>query len=85
MNTQPQLSLPPVVERAIPACPYQVQGYLLTGEQAVICMLAEGYCPLQARRPTTAGRDTAVCLLPLGVHCDWQQVNEDFGGTDPVP
>src|SRR5688572_1984458 len=33
------------------ACSYQVKGRLLTGEDAVICTLAEGSCPLQEMRP----------------------------------
>jgi CBS domain-containing protein len=57
-----------------PVCSYQVKGRLLTGEEAVICTLAAGACPLQVMRPTTGGRETAVCLLPTGVHCDWQQL-----------
>src|SRR5262249_14994424 len=51
---------------AIPACPYQVKGRLLTGEEAVICTLAEGKCPLQNVVPTTGGRHTALCLRPSG-------------------
>lgn len=62
----------------LPACPFQVKGRLLTGEQAVICTLAEGRCHLQEMRPTTAGRHTAVCRLPSGVLCDWQQVAENL-------
>ncbi len=60
------------------ACPHQVQGRLLTGEESVICTLAEGSCPLQVMRPTTAGGHTAVCLQPQGVLSDWQQVTEDL-------
>jgi CBS domain-containing protein len=45
---------------------------LLTGEEAVICTLAEGGCPLQAVRPLTGGRHAAVCLWPDGVFTDWQ-------------
>lgn len=62
----------------LPACPYQVKGRLLTGEPAVICTLAEGCCPLQEVRPTTAGRHTTVCRQPTGVLCDWQQVTENL-------
>lgn len=61
---------------SLPACPYQVKGRLLTGEEAVLCTLAEGCCPLQEIRPTTAGRHTAVCRQPSGVVSDWQQVTE---------
>jgi CBS domain-containing protein len=60
----------------LPACPYQVKGRLLSGEEAVICTLAEGGCPLQEMRPTLAGGHTAVCLQPHGVVSDWQQVAE---------
>jgi CBS domain-containing protein len=64
-------------------CSYQVKGHLLTGEEeAVICTLAEGSCPLQEMRPGTDGRHTAICLQPHGVLMDWQQVTEDLpGGT----
>ncbi len=62
----------------LPACPYQVKGRLLTGEEAVMCMQAEGSCPLQKLRPTTGGRHTALCLLASGMHSDWQQVPENL-------
>jgi CBS-domain-containing membrane protein len=62
----------------LPACPYLVKGRLLTGEQAMICTLAEGSCPLQEMRPTTGGRHTAVCLQPGGVLPDWQQVTKNL-------
>ncbi len=58
----------------LPACPYQVRGRLLTGEEAVLCTLAEGNCPLQEMRPLTGGRHVALCLQPHGVVPDWQQV-----------
>jgi CBS domain-containing protein len=58
-----------------PACPYQVRGRLLTGEDAAICMRAEGSCPLQEVRPMTGGRHTVVCLLRGGPVSDWQQVS----------
>jgi CBS domain-containing protein len=67
-----------VDEIPLPACPYQVKGRLLTGEEAVICTLAEGSCPLQVMRPTTGGRRTAVCLQPSGVVSDWQQVTKNL-------
>jgi CBS-domain-containing membrane protein len=60
----------------IPACRYQVKGRLLTGEEAVICTLPAGSCPLQTIQPTTGGRHTAICLEPSGVLSDWQQVTE---------
>lgn len=59
-----------------PACPYQVKGRLLGGEEAAICTLAEGSCPLQDMRPLTGGRHVAVCLQPAGIVNDWQQVTE---------
>jgi CBS domain-containing protein len=43
-------------------CPYQVRGRLLTGGEAVICILAHGSCPFQVERPTTAGRHQEVCV-----------------------
>ena len=64
----------------VPACPYQVKARLLTGEEAVICMLAEGYCPLQVMRPTTGGRHTALCTLSSGILSDQQQAIEDLPG-----
>jgi CBS-domain-containing membrane protein len=56
-----------------PACPYQVQGWLLTGEEAVICTRAAGTCPLQELRAMTGGRHTAVCLLRGGLGNECQQ------------
>lgn len=56
------------------ACPYQMKQRLPTGEEAVVCTLAEGSCPLQEMRPTTGGRRAAVCLEPSVVASDWQQV-----------
>jgi CBS domain-containing protein len=53
-------------------CPYQVRGRLLTGKEAVICILAHGECPFQARQPTDGGRHTDLCTrlgtqrLPYG-------------------
>jgi CBS domain-containing protein len=63
---------PETVMGALNACPYQVRGRLLTGEQADICMLAHGSCLFQAARPTTGGRHTELCMrqttqeLPFG-------------------
>jgi CBS-domain-containing membrane protein len=65
-------------ETPIPACPYQVKGRLLTGEEAVICTLAEGLCPLQVMRPITGGRHTALCTLTSAGRSDWQQEFEDL-------
>ena len=62
----------------LPACPYQVKGRLLTGEQAVICTQAKGTCPLREMRHITGGRHTAVCLQPSGVHGGWRQVPENL-------
>jgi CBS domain-containing protein len=67
----------------VPACPYQVKGRLLTGEEAVICTLAEGSCPLQVMRPTTGSRHTALCTLPPIDLSDQQQGIEDLP-TDAV-
>jgi CBS domain-containing protein len=68
----PQVDRPDARDPPAPRCPYQVKGRLLTGEEAVICTLAEGGCPLQAVRPLTGGRHAAVCLWPDGVFTDWQ-------------
>jgi CBS domain-containing protein len=57
-----------------PACPYQVKGRLLTGDEAVICTRAPGSCPLQELRPMTGGRHTAVCLLRDELVSEWHQV-----------
>jgi CBS domain-containing protein len=62
-----------VADIPLPACPYQVKGRLLTGEEAVICIRSAGSCTFQEIRPTLAGGHTAVCLLPKGAHPDWQQ------------
>jgi CBS domain-containing protein len=44
-------------------CPYQVQGRLLGGGEATICLLTDGNCPFQAVQPTTGGRHTDLCML----------------------
>jgi CBS-domain-containing membrane protein len=46
------------------ACPYQVRGRLLNGDEAVICTLAHGSCGFQEERSTTGGRHTDVCSRP---------------------
>jgi CBS-domain-containing membrane protein len=51
---------------SIRTCPYQTEGRLLTGEEAIICTLAEGSCPWQEVRPMTGGRHTILCLRPPG-------------------
>jgi len=62
----------------LPDCPYQLRGPALTGEDAVICTLAEGSCALQEMRPSIGGRHIAVCLNPDGVLSDWQQPTENL-------
>jgi hypothetical protein len=57
----------------VAACPFQVKGRLLTGEEAVICKLAPGSCPFQDVRPTTGGRHTAVCLRSWDLLWGWQR------------
>jgi CBS domain-containing protein len=71
-HLRPQVDRPDAGDHLAPRCPYQIKGRLLTGEEAVICTLAEGACPLQAVRPLTGGRHAAVCLWPDGVFTDWQ-------------
>jgi CBS-domain-containing membrane protein len=53
---------PNVVVGAGRTCPYQVQGRLLNGDEAVICTLSHGSCPFQVEQPTTGGRHTDVCV-----------------------
>jgi CBS domain-containing protein len=65
-------------EATVPACPYQTKGRLLTGEEAVICVLAEGGCPLQVTQPTTGGRHTTVCTLASDPLRDLGRVIEDL-------
>ncbi len=55
---------PEVVLRPAAACPYQVHGRLLTGGEAVICILAHGSCPYQTPYPGLGGRSTGVCMRP---------------------
>jgi CBS-domain-containing membrane protein len=62
----------------LPACPYQTKGRLLSGEEAMMCMLAAGDCRLQEIRPTTGGRHTAICLLPKGSVSKWQQTTPNL-------
>lgn len=56
-----EANCPNVVIGAGLACPYQVRGRLLNGNQAVICTLAHGSCTFQVDQPTTGGRRTDVC------------------------
>jgi CBS-domain-containing membrane protein len=66
---------PEMGEAPLPACPFQVKGRLLTGEEAVICTLAEGNCPMQKMRPLTAGRHVALCTYrEPPIARDWQRV-----------
>ncbi len=58
-------------------CPYQVRGRLFTGQEAVICTLAEGNCPLQRMQPFTGGRHIAVCTEPNAAFIAWQQMTKD--------
>lgn len=76
----PQVDRLDAYDPVTPRCPYQVKGRLLTGEEAVICTLAEGSCPLQVVDPLTAGRHAAVCLWSDDVLTDWQPE-----GSDPMP
>jgi len=66
---------------SLPACPFQVKGRLLTGEEAVICTLVEGGCPFQEMRPTLGGGHTGVCRRPSGVRSVWQQVTKNLPVT----
>lgn len=75
-TAKPLFALTAPVDGPAPCCLYQVKGRLLTGEEAVICTLEPGACPLQRERPTTAGRHTVVCLQPQGIFSDWQQEAE---------
>jgi CBS domain-containing protein len=43
-------------------CPYQVKGRLLSGEETMICTLADGSCLFQAVQPITGGRHTDICM-----------------------
>jgi CBS-domain-containing membrane protein len=70
-----------IEEGPFPTCPYQVRGRLLTGEEAVICTLTEGSCPLQEIRPTVEGRHTAVCPQPFGAGNVWQRVADLLPST----
>jgi CBS domain-containing protein len=67
-----------VNDAPLPACPYQKKGRLLTGEEAAICILADGSCPWRTTRPAIGGRHTALCLLPGGVCGDWQELTKDL-------
>jgi len=55
---------PEAVLRPAGACPYQVRGRLLSGGEAVICILADGSCPYQLSYPGLGGRHTGVCMRP---------------------
>lgn len=65
------------------ACQYQQSGRLLDGQEAVLCTLAGGACPLQADRPAPDGGRVSVCLMPTGLVNDWQQP-VDLAARDPA-
>jgi hypothetical protein len=44
-------------------CPYAEKGHAASGG-GWLCVLAEGACPFQSSRPTTAGRHVCACLRP---------------------
>ncbi len=71
---------PGAAPRLIRTCPYQTEGRLLTGEEALICTLAWGSCPWQEMRPLTGGRCAEVCLRPPDVAPDRQRVIEELPG-----
>jgi CBS-domain-containing membrane protein len=48
------------------------------GRETVLCQLAEGVCPFQRVRETSAGHE-AVCIEPHCVPTDWQMVELDTG------
>lgn len=52
---------PEAVVGPVLSCPYQVRGRLLTGPEAVICVLAHGSCASQVEQPTTGGRNMDIC------------------------
>jgi CBS-domain-containing membrane protein len=53
---------PKTVVCPVLTCPYRVRGRLLNGDEAEICILADGSCPYQAVQPTTAGRHSEICM-----------------------
>lgn len=59
-------------------CPYQVKGRLITGEDAMICTLAEDSCPWQEMRPGIGGGHTAVCLRGGDTPPSWQRATIDL-------
>ncbi len=63
------------------ACPYQVGSRMLTGEDALTCNLAEGSCALQEMRPSSGGRQVAICLQHDGASLDWQQVTKNVSAS----
>jgi CBS domain-containing protein len=78
---------PNVVVGAGLVCPYEVRGRLLNGDEAVICTLTHGSCPLQVEQPTTGGRHTETCErreaagLPFGAASRY--ITTDFVGIRP--
>jgi CBS-domain-containing membrane protein len=59
--------------RPVRACPYQTEGRLLSGEEALICTLAWGSCPWQEPRLMPGGRYADVCLRLTGAACGRRQ------------
>ena len=64
----------------IRTCRYQMKERLEPRQEAVVCTLSEGACPLQVMQPATGGRRIAVCLMPYDVQSDWQQVEDTPDG-----
>jgi CBS-domain-containing membrane protein len=61
-------------------CPYQTEGPLLTGEEAMICTLVLGSCPWQELRPTTGGRHTVLCVRPPCAAGERRQAAKELPG-----
>ncbi len=70
----------PAGQVSMPACPFQVKGRTLAGEEALICTLGEGNCPLQVMRPMTGGRHIAVCMQCPGAPGQPHQEPSDLPG-----
>jgi hypothetical protein len=64
-------------------CPYAEKGHAASGG-SWLCVLAEGACPFQSRRPTTAGRHVCACLRPPVVSSPNRQASLHLRGVETV-
>jgi CBS-domain-containing membrane protein len=74
-------------------CSFQMKRRTADGRDVILCTLAPGVCPIQARQSGPKGEDMLVCREPRCVLVDWQIVEmvklpndevRQFMTSDPV-